>query len=110
MLASYIGTRNADRTRTEASIELENLAMFEPSTFWEFIEHLAATSASAEALEGLGERGLYWLLRKHPDEYSERIAGLVRRDKRFRRLVREVDADRIAPDVWRQIEAGLAER
>jgi hypothetical protein len=33
---------------------------------------------------------------------------LVRRDERFRALVQEIDSDRIAPDVWRQIEAALA--
>ncbi len=108
LLAAYTGdAKNADRSRTDASIELGNLAMFEPTTFWEFIEYVAASPTAAEKLQGLGHGGLYWLLRNHPDGYDKRLAALVRDDERFRHLIREVDPDRIAPDVWRKIEAGL---
>lgn len=108
MLASYVGDeRKADRTRVEASIELGNLAMFDPTMFWEFIEYVAASDVQSDQLGGLGNGGLYWLLRNHPDDYDKRLAGLVRRDARFRLLMRELDPDRIAPDVWRQIQAAL---
>lgn len=100
--------KGADRTYTEACIELGNLAMWEPSTFWEFIEYVAASSAPIEQLKGLGDIGLYSLLRNYPDSYDKLIAGLVRRDERFRILIQEVDSDRVAPDIWRQIEAALA--
>jgi hypothetical protein len=59
-------------------------------------------------LSGLGADGLYWLLRRHPDDYDKRLAGLVREDVRFRDLIREIDPDRIAPDVWRKMESALA--
>lgn len=108
MLASYIEDKTtADRTRIEASMELADLAMFDPAIFWEFIEFAAASNTPVDRLAGLGHDGLYWLLRNHPDDYDKRLAGLVRRDERFRILVRELDPDRIAPDVWRQIEAAL---
>jgi hypothetical protein len=108
LAACTANSKNANRTHNEASIELGDLAMFEPAVFWEFIEHVAASSASVEQLRGLGHDGLYWLLRNHPDDYDKRLAGLVRRDERFRLLIREVDPDRIAPDVWRQIDDALA--
>lgn len=109
LLAAY--TRDGgttDREHSEASIQLGDLAMFEPTLFWEFIEFVAASSVASEKLSGLGADGLYWLLRRHPDDYDKRLAGLVRRDARFRDLIREIDPDRIAPDVWRQMEAALA--
>lgn len=62
---------------------------------------------TADTLRDLGESGLYWLLRRHPDDYDQRLAALVRRDERFRLLVQEIDSDRIAPDVWRQVEAAF---
>lgn len=109
MLASYIGDDDkADRTQVDARIELGDLAMFDPPTFWEFVEYVATSAVPADQLTGLGHGGLFWLLRNHPDSYDKRLAGLVRRDERFRVLVREIDPDRIAPDVWRQIEAALA--
>lgn len=109
ILASYTGDASkADRTQVEASIELGDLARFDPTTFWEFIEYVAESRVPAEQLRGLGADGLYSLLRHYPDDYDKRLAGLVRRDARFRVLIREVDPDRVAPDVWRQIEAALA--
>ncbi|WP_156467288.1 MULTISPECIES: hypothetical protein [unclassified Phenylobacterium] len=108
ILASYISDESkADRTRVEASIELGDLASFEPETFWWFIEYVEASSVPVEKLEGLGF-DLFTLLRNYPDRYDKRIAGLVRRDERFRVLMGEIDPDRVAPDVWRQIEAALA--
>lgn len=109
MLASYTeDDSKADRTQTEASIELGDLARFDPTTFWEFMEYVADSAVPAEQLRGLGWSGLYPLLRYYPDDYDKRIAGLLRRDGRFRQLIREVDPDRVAPDIWRQIEAALA--
>lgn len=109
LLAAYIGeSRGADRTQVDACIELGDLAMFDPTVFWEFIEYVAESSTPAERLSGLGHGGLYWLLRRHPDDFDKRVAGLVRRDPRFRLLIEEIDPDCIAPDVWRQIEAALA--
>jgi hypothetical protein len=71
----------------------------------EFVER---SSIESEKLRGLGADGLYWLLRQSPDHYDRRLAGVVRGDARFRDLIREIDPDRIAPDVWRQMEAALA--
>ncbi len=110
ILASYTGDETkADRTRTEASMELEDLARFDPHAFWPFMEYVAESAVPVEQLRGLGWSGLYPLLRYYPDEFDKRIAGLIRRDHRFRELVREVDPDRVAPDIWRQIEAALAD-
>jgi hypothetical protein len=106
LLAAY--TRDLQSPdRTEASIELGDLAMFDPTTFWEFVEYVAASPTAVEKLSGLGHGGLYWLLRNHPDDYDKRLAALVRDDERFRYLIHEVDSDLVAPDVWRKIEAGL---
>lgn len=110
MLAAYVGdSEKADRTNADARFELENLAMHDPGLFWEFIEYVAASSTPVDKLRGLGRDGLYWLLRRNPDDYDKRLAGLVRRDERFRALIGELDPDRIAPDVWRQIQAALAD-
>lgn len=109
LLAAYARDGGVtDREHLEASIELGDSAMFEPTLFWEFVEFVAASSVASDKLSGLGADGLYWLLRRHPDDYDKRLAGLVRQDARFRDLIREIDPDRIAPDVWRQMEAALA--
>src|SRR4051812_45138123 len=82
MLASYTGDDSkADRTRSEASIELGDLARFEPTAFWEFIEYVAESPVPADQLRGLGWDGLCSLLRHYPDDYDRRVAGLVRRDE-----------------------------
>ena len=106
MLAAYAkGYPNEEHL--EASRQLHDLATDDPYTFWYFMEYVAASDVPADKLRGLGEFGLYNLLRKHPDEFDILVAALVRDDERIRHLIREVDQDRIAPDVWRKIEAGL---
>lgn len=105
-LAAYV-RGYPDEEYSEASSQVYDLAMFEPETFWYFMEYVAASNIPAENLNGLGECGLYWLLRHYPDSYDKRLAGLVREDERFRHLIQEVDPDRVAPDVWRRMEAAL---
>jgi hypothetical protein len=106
VLAAYV-RGHPDEEYSEASTQLHDLAMFEPETFWYFMEYVATSDIPAEKLHNLGRFGLYWLLRHYPDAYDKRVAALVREDERFRQLIREVDPDRIAPDVWRRMEAAL---
>ena len=56
-------------------------------------------------LEDIGWGPLTWLLRRYPDDWVERVAGLARRESRMSALVSGVDQDRVAPDIWRQLHA-----
>jgi hypothetical protein len=88
-----------------ASQQLDDLAMHDPERFWRFTEMALASSLEASALAGLGAGPLTWLLRWHPDDFDSRVAGMMRASAVMRTLVAEMDAERIAPDVWMQLEA-----
>lgn len=93
----------------QASQQIEDLAMQEPETFWRFMELALDSPATAYELRDLGHGPLLWLLRYYPDNFDKRVAGAVRRDQRMRSLVGEMDQDRVAPDVWRQLKVALSE-
>jgi hypothetical protein len=58
-------------------------------------------------LVGLGAGAVTWLLRWHPDDFDERVAGLIRRDRQMWDVAVEIDRQRVAPDVFAKLEAAL---
>jgi hypothetical protein len=96
-----------DRTKPAhhvASQQVDDLAFDQPELFWRFLELAVGSDISLSALSDVGWGPLTWLLRRHPDDWAERIAGFALRDERMRALVSGVDQERIAPDVWRCIQ------
>ena len=112
LLAAYSRRGGGDIPTREAyhqaSQQLDDLASHEPETFWRFLELALEAPTPFEALSGLGRGPLMWLLRYYPDHFDKRVAGAARRDQRMRQLVAEIDPDRIAPDVWRQLGAAMS--
>ena len=80
--------------------------MYDPEAFWQFLLLFLERRSGLTDLVGLG-LSLTWLLRYHPDQFDERVAGLVRRDRQAREIVSGIDQERIAPDVWAKLEAAL---
>jgi hypothetical protein len=58
-------------------------------------------------LVGLGAGPVTWLLRWHPDQFDERVAGLIRRDRQMWEIGIEIERERIAPDVFAKIQAAF---
>jgi len=91
----------------EASQQLEDLAMHDPEAFWQFLLLLLEHDRGLTSLVGLGV-ALTWLLRWHPDDFDERVAGLASRDQQMRDIVTGLDFERIAPDVRARLDAALS--
>jgi len=98
---AYLSEDTAERlsqARLNASMQLEDLAMHQPEAFWECLLLLLERRPGLDTLVSLATP-LTWLLRLHPDQFDERVAGLARRDSQMWDIVSAVDRDRIAPDV-----------
>jgi hypothetical protein len=91
----------------DATQQVDDLAFDSPELFWKFLEAVVASDIPLSDLGDIGWGPLTWLLRRHPDGWAERVAGFARRDNRMRSLIDGVDQDRIAPDVWRRLEAAM---
>jgi hypothetical protein len=91
-------------------IQLDDLAMHDPEAFWRFLLLLLERKPGLIHLVGLGAGPLTRLLRCHPDDFDERVAGLVRRDRQMWDLAAEIDRERVAPDVYAKLEAAISER
>jgi hypothetical protein len=101
---SDLACRYADRTSPahhEARQLVDDLAFDQPELFWRFLELVVGSDIPLTDLGDIGWGPLTWLLRRHPDDWGERVAGLAKSDERMRALIDGVDQDRIAPDVWR---------
>ncbi|MEW5684058.1 MAG: DUF6869 domain-containing protein [Pseudomonadota bacterium] len=92
----------------EAEAQVDNLAMHDPETFWQFLLLLLERRPGLTDLVHLGG-ALTWLLRYHPDQFDERVAGLARREQQMRDVLSSVDPNRIAPDVWAKIDTAIRE-
>jgi len=110
LLEAYMDDESADppARHFESLQQLDDLAMHDPETFWEFVLLLLERPRGLTYLVGLG-MALTWLLRWHPDHFDERVAGLARRDPQMREIVSALDAARIAPDVWAKLERAISE-
>jgi hypothetical protein len=94
----------------EAKLQLDDLAMHDPEAFWRFLLLLLERKPGLTHLVGLGAGPLTWLLRWHPDDFDERVAGLIRRDGQMWDVAVEVDRQRVAPDVYAKLEAAMSAR
>ena len=90
-----------------AKQQLDDLAMHEPEALWEFLILLLEGRPGLDDLVGLGAGPVTWLLRRHPDQFDERVAGLIRRDRQMWEIGIEIERERIAPDVFAKIQAAL---
>lgn len=98
------------RAWMEAKLQLDDLAMHDPEAFWRFLLLLLERKPGLTHLVGLGAGPLTWLLRWHPDDFDERVAGLIRRDGQMWDVAVEVDRQRVAPDVYAKLEAAMSAR
>jgi hypothetical protein len=103
LLAQYVSSISAEQL--EASQVVDDLAFYDPTAFWTFIELAAESDFELERLKPIGWGPLTWLLRLHPDDFVERVAGGALRDPRIRWMVERIDQDRVAPDVWRRLQS-----
>jgi len=85
----------------EASQRVDDLAYHQPELFWRFLELVAGSDIPLGDLSDIGWGPLTWLLRRYPDDWGERVAGLAKRDERMMALAHGIDRDRIAPDIVR---------
>lgn len=92
----------------QAEVQVGNLAMHDPESFWLFLQLLLEQRPGLTDLIDLGG-ALTWLLRYYPDQFDERVAGLARREQQMRDILSAADPNRIAPDVWTKIEVALLE-
>jgi hypothetical protein len=112
LLADYVnqiandGT-HANKAHFDAVQQVDDLAFHVPETFWRFLELALSSGTDLRLLGDIGWGPLTLLLRRHPDDFVERVAGFARRDARMRELVSGIEMDRIAPDVWRAIELAI---
>lgn len=90
-----------------AKQQLHDLAMHEPEALWEFLQLLLEGRPGLDDLVGLGGGPVTWLLRWHPDQFDERVTGLIRRDPQMREIGIEIEPERVAPDVYAKVQAAL---
>lgn len=108
---SVLAYEYADRAsprHADASQRVDDLAYHHPELFWRFLELVVGSNIPLDDLSDLGWGPLTWLLRRYPDDWGERVAGLAKSDGRMMTLAASIDDDRIAPDVVRLLR-GAAE-
>lgn len=94
----------AQRGHADAAQQVDDLAFHQPELFWRFLELAVDSDIPLADLDDIGWGPLTWLLRRCPDDWGARVAGLAKRNTRMMALAKGVDRDRVAPDIARLLD------